>query len=167
MTYWLLPFTFQLVLQSIVVALLSLPLWRKPSFREGILVVQWRDWFDDRWRFSTCVAYVMGAGRDDIDRGATWFHEVNVHVKQYEDMAVLSTIIAGAIYAFVPWQVSLVVWATGGPLWILPSYLTALRFRKAGKKLGWKPWETMYRMSEPERSAYAQEEIFVRNGGGR
>jgi hypothetical protein len=82
-------------------------------------------------------------------------------------MAVLSTIIAGAIYAFVPWQVSLVVWATGGPLWILPSYLTALRFRKAGKKLGWKLWETMYRMSEPERSAYAQEEIFVRNGGGR
>ena len=167
MTYWLLPFTFQLVLQSVVVALLSLPLWNKPFFREGILVVQWREWWDKRWRYTTNLGFVVGGSPDDIHNPATWFHEVGVHVKQYEDLAVRATILAAAIFYWVPWQVALVVWATGGPLWLLPNYLTALRFRKAGKKLGWGIGNTMYMMSEHERSAYAQTEVFVRNGGAR
>ncbi len=167
MTLWLLPLTFQLVLQSVVLALLSLPLWSNPFFREGILVVRWREWFDDRWNYTTCLAFVMGVSDYSVDRPDTWFHETGVHVKQYEDLAVLSTIIAASIFAFVPWQVALVVWATGGPLWLLPNYLTALRFRKAGKELGWSIGNTIYMMSEHERSAYAQTEVFIRNGGGR
>jgi hypothetical protein len=167
MTYWLIPFTFQLVLQSALVALLSIPLWKKPTFREGMLVVQWREWWDTRWDYTTVIGYVMGVSPDHDGDKATWFHEVNCHVKQYEDLAVLSTVIAGAIYYWVPWQVSLVIWATGGPLWLSFNYLTALRFRKAGKALGWSIGNTMYMMSEHERSAYAQTAQFVRNGGAR
>jgi hypothetical protein len=166
-TYLLLPLTLQLVLQSALVALLSIPLWKKPSFREGMLVVLWREWWDERWNYTTVLGYVMGVSPYHNDNGATWQHEVGVHVKQYEDLAVLSTIIAGAIFYWVPWQVSLVIWATGGPLWLLPNYLTALRFRKAGKGLGWSLGNTMYMMSEHERSAYAQTAQFVRNGGAK
>ena len=166
MTYWLIPFTFQLVLQSLVVALLTVPLWRKPFFREGLLVVQWRNWWDRRWNYTTCIGFVVGVSCWESNDEETWFRE-NVRVKQYEDLAALSTVIAAAIFAFVPWQVTLVVWASGGPLWLLPSLLTALRYRKAGKKLGWGVWETMYRMSERERSAHTQSVVFRSNGGAR
>ena len=168
MTYWLLPFTFQLVLQSVVLALLSIPLWKKPFFKEGILVVQWREWWDARWDYTTCIAYVMGVSPDRVDNKATWFHEVGVHVTQFEDLAVLSDIVAlGVYFATGSWVTALVIWATGGPLWLLPNFLTALRFRSTGKELGWKLWYSMYRLSGHERSAYAQEEVFVRNGGAR
>jgi hypothetical protein len=167
-TYFLLPFTFQLVLQSAIVALLSLPLWRRPSFREGILVVEWREWWDRRWNYTTCISYVMGISQWNTHTESTWFHETNVHVKQFEDLAVLSDIIAlGVYFATGSWVTALVIWFTGGPLWLLPNYLTALRFRKAGKALKWSIGNTMYMMSEHERSAYAQTEQFIRNGGAR
>lgn len=171
MTYWLLPFTFQIVLQSLVVALLGIPFYRKPFFRDGILVVQWRPWFDDRWPFATTIGYIIGMGEDVLDNAALWFHEAGVHVKQYEDMAVLSDIIASVVLIYgwaagvKTWPLALGIWASGGPLWLLPFFLTALRHRGDAKELGWRLWETMYRFSWHEKDAYAETEQWVRNGG--
>lgn len=165
MTYALLPFTFQIVLQSIALFPISLIFGKPVGFREGILLVQWWKWWDGIWDFTTCIAYVLGASRYHQSE-ATWFHEVGVHVKQYEDLAVLSDIVALGVYLSTGnWIVALVIWGTGGPLWMAPNYLTALRFRKAGKALGYKLWRTMYMFSEHERSAYAQEAAWKRNGG--
>lgn len=166
MTYWLLPFTFQIVLQSVVVGLFGLIFGRPIGFREGILVYRWWQWFDKRWPFATTIAYLTGVGETGFS-ARLWFHEVGVHVKQYEEMAVISTIISAAIFYFVPWQVSLAIWATGGPLWLLPGFLTAARYRQSWKALGWKTWRGLYMFSWFERDAYAEEAAFVRNGGGR
>jgi hypothetical protein len=93
---------------------------------------------------------------------------VGVHVKQYEDLAVLSTLIAvGVYFATGSWITALVIWGTGGPLWVLPNYLTAFRFRKAAKELGWGIIDTMNYMSGHERDAYAQTKVFVRNSGAK
>ena len=166
MTFWLLPLTLQLVLQSIVLAVVSVPFAKPVGFKEGVLLLQWWDWVDRRWPFTTCVAYVFAGSRWAPDDGAIWFHEVDVHVKQYEDLAVLSDIIALGVYLSTgSWVTALVIWATGGPLWLLPNYLTALRYNQAGKALGWRIWERLCRMSEHERSAYAQEGLYKRNGG--
>jgi len=171
MTWFLLPFTFQIVLQSIPIWLVALIFGKPVGFREGVALIEWYKWWDDRWPFITCIGYVFGAGKFDISNPAKWFHEVGVHVKQFEDLAVLSDILAGVVLLYghltgqTTWPLALGIWASGGPLWLLPFYLTALRWRKAGKQLGWKTWKIMYRFSWHERDAYAEEAQFVRNGG--
>ena len=167
MTYLLLPLTFQLVLQSIVLFPIALIFGKPARFKEGVLVLYWHEWFEKRWAYSTTISFLMGTRPGQEERASLFFHEVGVHVKQYEDLAVLSDIIAlGVYFGTGSWIAALVIWFTGGPLWLLPNFLTALRFRKAGKVLGWKTWNTMYMMSEHELSAYAQTAQFKRNGGG-
>jgi hypothetical protein len=164
----MLPFTFQLVLQSIVLFPIALIFGKPVGFREGMLVVDWYEWFDRRWPFTTCIAYIFGGSPFAAENRSTWFHEVEVHVKQYEDLAVLSTIIAvGVYFATGSWITALVIWGTGGPMWVLPFFLTAFRHRQAGKELGWKTWKIMYMFSWHEKDAYAETEAFIRNGGAR
>lgn len=171
MTWVLLPFTFQIVLQSIVLWLIALIFGKPAGFREGVALIRWHDWWDYRWPFVTCIGFVMGGSDRALQDRSVWFHEVGVHVKQFEDLAVLSDVVAGVVLLYgyltghTTWPLALGIWASGGPLWLLPNFLTALRFRKAGKELDWRTWRTMYMMSEHERSAYAQEAQFVRNGG--
>ena len=173
MTPWLLiPFTLPMVVQSAVLALLTIPLWEQPFFRNGKLIVIWREWWDEKWRYTTCIGYVMGVSRFQVGDAATDFHE-EVHTHQAEDLAVVATLVAlGVLLASVndgwsTWPIALTIYATGGPLWQVFNFITALRFRKAGKGLGWKTWNTMYMFSEHERSAYAQTAVWRRNGGGR
>lgn len=166
MSYWMLPFTFQLVLQSIVIIPFAIIFGKPARFKEGVLVLYWHEWFEKRWNYSTTLAFLMGTRPGHEDRASLWFHEKNVHVKQSEDLAVLSDILALTVYLVTGnWVLALCIWGTGGPLWQLPNFLTALRFRKAGKELGWPLWNTMYMFSEHERSAYAQTAQFTRNGG--
>ena len=171
MTYWLLPFTFQLVLQSIVVAIFGLIFGKPIGIREGVLMVRWHRWFDHRWPFATTIAYVMGGSKVDFADARLWFHEVGVHVKQYEDLAVLSDIIAavvllwGYLAGVSSWPLALGIWASGGPLWMLPWFLTALRHRAAGKSLKMRLWEIMYRFSWHEKDAYAETRVWQMNGG--
>lgn len=168
MSYWILPFTFQLVLQSIVLFPVSLIFGKPVGFKEGILIVEWWRWFDDRWPFTTCIAYIFaGSPAAEVQPG-TWFHEVGVHVKQFEDLAVLGDVLALVVYLMTgDWVAALVIWGTAGPLWMLPWLLTALRHRKAGKELGWRLWRTMYMFSWHEKDAYAETAVWRRNGGGR
>ena len=171
MTLWLLPLTFQLVLQSLVVWCVALIFGKPVGFRQGVALIEWSPWWQYRWPFVTCIGFVMGGSRRDLEDRQLWFHEVNVHVKQYEDLAVLSDILAGVVLGYgalsgqQTWPLALGIWLSGGPLWLVPSYFTALRFRRVGRELGWNVWRTMHMMAEHERSAFAQEAQFVRNGG--
>ncbi|GAG04121.1 unnamed protein product, partial [marine sediment metagenome] len=73
----------------------------------------------------------------------------------------ITAAIIGGIVALLgnPW-LGLGIYLSGGPLWQLPGFLTALpRYRRLGKSLGLKGWETMYYGSEHERSAYAQTQV--------
>jgi hypothetical protein len=168
MTYWLLPFTFQLVLQSIVLFPIALIFGKPIGFAEGMLVFEWHEWFDRRWPFTTCILYLFGGSPFASHNPSTWFHEVGVHVKQFEELAVISTLVAlGVYFATGSWVTALVIWGTGGPLWLLPGFLTAARYRSAWKELGWKTRYGLYMFSWHERDAYAQTDVFRRNGGGR
>ena len=168
MTYWLLPLTFQLVLQSLVLLPIALIFGKPVGFKEGVLIIQWYEWWDRRWPFTTCVLYLFGGSPFASENKSTWFHETGVHVKQYEEMAIIGDIIALGVYLSTgDWIVALVIWGTAGPLYMLPGFLTAARYRSAWKALGWKTWRGLYMFSWFERDAYAQEAQFVRNGGAK
>jgi hypothetical protein len=168
MTYWLLPFTFQLVLQSIVLFPVYLIFGKPTGFKEGILLITWYEWFDRRWPFTTCILFLFGGSPFASENPVTWFHETGVHVKQYEEMAIIGDIIAlGVYFATGDWITALVIWGTAGPLWMVPGFLTAARYRQAWKALGYKTWRGLYMFSWFERDAYAETEAFLRNGGGR
>lgn len=158
MTWWLMPWTLPTLLQGWLVAFLAMwlvPFGKKPTMREGIVILLWRDWFANRWNFATTIAAAMGVHHRPVSN-RLWFHEVRVHIRQYEDMNVLGAIIGG-LACIVSWRLGLIIWATSGPLWYVPGYLTAIaRFRREDKELGRKLWETMYWRCEIERSAYAQ-----------
>ena len=159
MTYWLIPFTLPLVLQGWIVAALAFcfGIWGRARFAQGILVCEWRPWFAARWPFVTTIAYAMGA-RAGGPLYATWSHEI-VHVRQSEDLVLTALIIGGIVAIWQPW-LGLGIYLSGGPLWQLPGFLSALpRYRRLGKSLGLKGWETMYYGSEHERSAYAQTQV--------
>ena len=156
MTFWLLPLTVPLFIQGYAVAGLTFcfGLWGRASFRNGILVCEWRPWFARRWPFVTTIAYAMGT-REGGPSDSTWEHEI-VHVRQSEDLSLLSLIIGGVVAIWEPW-VGLGIYLSGGPLWQLPNFLTALpRYWRLGRSMGLRPWEIMYYGSEHERSAYAQ-----------
>lgn len=72
-----------------------------------------------------------------------------VHVRQVEDMMVLSLLVATAVLAWTgdPW-LPLIIWASGG-LWQVTNFLTAT-MRHGTKDMAY------YRLSEHEKSAYAQ-----------
>lgn len=168
MNPWILPFTLQLYVQSIIVFPLTLIFGKPVRFKQGVLVIEWWEWWDRRWPFTTCIWYLFGGSPGADESPTTWFHEVEVHVDQYEQMAVLSDIVALVVYlATGNWILALCIWGTGGPAWLLPGFLTSAKYRKAWKELGWKPWFGLYRFAWFERSAYAQTDVFRRNGGGR
>jgi len=168
MNPWLLPFTFQIVLQSIVLLPFALIFGKPVRFREGMLVLEWHPWFDEVWDFTTCIAYLFGGSPGADQNPSTWFHETGVHRVQVEELAVLSDIIALVVYLVTGnWILALCIWGSGGNLWMLPGFLTAARYRQAWKELGWKTWFGLYRFAWFERDAYAQEAMFKRNGGGR
>ena len=156
MTLWLLPFTIPLFIQGYIVAGLAYccGLWGRAEFRNGILVCEWRPWFARRWPFVTTIAYAMGA-REGGPSDQTWRHEV-VHVRQAEDLVVLSAVVGAIVAIWNPW-LGLGLWLSGGPLWQLPNFLTALpRYRSAGRALNMQAWEIMYYGSSHELHAYAE-----------
>lgn len=112
-------------------------------YRQGVAVVTWRPWVAERWNYSgPTLGYglPMHPGHGE----GTWAHEM-VHVRQYEDLNLLGFVLAGALFYWVGWKVSLAIWLTSGAPWLLPNYFT-----------GWVRFKDAYYGSEHERSAYAQ-----------
>lgn len=152
MSYWLLPLTIPTLVQGYLVGLLSLMVGisKRPRFDGPVLTTEWRDWFGDRWGYSTTIGAWMGK--------AHWFNEwtqfhEEIHLKQYEDLNVLGAVLGAALIPWIGWQGALIVWGTSGAPWILPNFLTAL-IRNKRKGVSW--LGAVYYGSEHERSAYAQ-----------
>jgi len=120
----------------------------KPRWEPTLmLTAQWRPWVENLWEYTTTlgrgIIYQAGA-RDDARIRA---HEA-VHVRQVEDMMLLSLFVGLAVgYWSEDWPMALCIWWSGG-LWQLPNFLTALLRRGDA-----------YLDSEHERSAYAQTDL--------
>jgi hypothetical protein len=119
--------------------------------RTGVLTAQWRPWAAARWRYSTTlgrgIIYWPGA-RAEIGEKVTRIQEhEHVHVRQVEDLMLLSFLV-GLVVGLVTgnWWLGFALWASGG-VWQLPNFVTA-SLRHGVKNA--------YRVSEHERSAYAQ-----------
>lgn len=166
MNLFLLPLTFQLYLQSLILFPFALIFAKPVGFKEGMLVMEWHRYFDEVWDFTTCVGCIFASSPNMWNNPSTFFHEM-VHVGQYQELAVISDIIALVVFLVTGnWILALCIWGTGGPLWLLPGFLTSARYRQAWKELGWKTWKGLYMFSWFERDAYAQQAQFKRNGGG-
>jgi hypothetical protein len=142
-TYWLIVTSLPSIIQGHIFALLTLMfgLSHGPYYRDGILVLTWRTWFAERYRYSLtighCVHMHPRAGE------LTWAHEM-IHVRQAENLNVLGAVVGG-LSCIVSWRLGLIIWATSGPLWLVPNYLT-----------GWLRYGNAYYGASHERSAYAQ-----------
>jgi hypothetical protein len=150
MTYWLVVTSLPSIMQGHVFALLTLMLGfsRKPHYRDGVLTQEWRPWFAKRYRYSLTIGHCITVHPNHLDLKRIWKHEL-VHIRQYEDAALLSAVIAGFLVAMpnygLSWIEGLILWGSSGALWLLPNFLT-----------GWIRFGDAYRGSEHERSAYAQ-----------
>lgn len=140
--------------------LLGLLLWAcrladKPLFTgpangpdAGLLLMRWRPWAAERWRWSTTIGRLIVfhprhvADADGPTAEGIIAHE-RCHVMQIEDMMTLSALLALMLSPALGWW-SLLLWASGG-MWQAPNWLTA-----------WLRGGDAYRDSEHERSAYAQ-----------
>lgn len=132
-----------------------------------ILTAELKDWAAKKWPFSTTVAYGVlihpHSRRKELSdpRTRTEEHEMEVHVSQFEDVALLGMIL-GLIIAGVTgnWWWFLALWGLS-PALIIPNFIGALlrHGRPCPEGRGWfTHWvmQTMYRDCEHERSAYAQ-----------
>lgn len=135
---------------AVLMCLLWAAEWESLKFQgTAVLTTQWRRWAAKRWGYSTTVGraviYHPDHGDDDVDIDTRVERHEHVHVRQVEDMMLLSLLVGIVVAALTDvWWHWLVVWWSGGA-WQLPGFVTsALR--------GWHP----YRDSEHERSAYAQ-----------
>ena len=143
MTYTLLLTSLPSIILGWLFALLTLMLGlSKPlGYRRGVVVLNWRPWVAERWRYSTTIGHCMAIHPDHGER--TVWHEL-VHIKQYEDLCLLGAILGGLL-CIVSWKLGLIVWATSGAPWLLPNFIT-----------GWIRDGDPYMGSEHEKSAYAQ-----------
>jgi hypothetical protein len=136
-----------------VLLLLITGIGRRPHYRQGVICVWWRPWVEKHWPYSTTVGHGMGKASWFTER--TWFHE-RIHVWQYEDLCLLGLAAGLALMPWISWRGSLIVWATSGAPWLLPSYLTGL-IRFAGRASA---FDALYRYSGHERHAYSETESF-------
>ena len=145
MTWWLFIFTLPSILLGWLLGGLSLALGfsKKPRYVQGVLVTTWRDWWADRWHYSTTLGFWIGMHPNAGPK--TEYHEI-IHVQTYEDMNLLGAAIGGLV-CIVSWPTGLIIWATSGAAWLLPNFLT-----------GWIRFGTAHRGSSHERYAYAATE---------
>ena len=124
MNPWLILFTIPTLLQGWLVGLLSLTVGisRYPSVERGVLVTYWRPWVARRWHYSTTIGAWMGMHPEH--GGRTEYHEL-IHVQQYEDLNLLGAALGGLL-CIVSWRTGLIVWASSGPLWLLPNFIGGL-----------------------------------------
>jgi hypothetical protein len=140
-----------------ITALLVLGMAQNPRYIRGVPAVTWRPWVAKRWRFSTTIGHGYAMSPRASQR--TYYHE-HLHVLQYEDLCLLGAALSASLLPWLGWQGSLILWATSGAPWLLPgSFLgSILRFKRRG--ISW--MEAAYRLTEHERSAYAQTEADFR-----
>ena len=132
--------------------------WDSLRFQgRAVLTAQWREWVADRFDFSTTfgrgVVYHPRHTDGDKHIDMTYERHEHVHVRQVEDLMLLSLIL-GAVMALLTgvWWHGLAVWWSGGA-WQIPNFWGA-----------WLRGGHAYRDSEHERSAYAQTDIRLYNG---
>lgn len=122
----------------------------------GILTAEWTLKAQKHWVYSTTlgrgIIYQPGLRAGvGIESTRVEKHEA-VHVRQFEDNALLGFLIAAAVaIATQNYVLAIVLWWSTGA-WQLTNFLTA------GLRWGWTQ-EHMYRDAEHERSAYAQTDI--------
>ena len=129
------------------------------DFGYGVLTAEWKNWAAKIWGYST----TLGRGiiyqpdiRDEINGPSNMIerHE-DVHVRQVEDLMVLSFVIGLIIYLITGnWLLGLLIWWSGGTWQLVDFFTAAIRFG----------WKNFYKDSEHERSAYAQCDL-IRDAG--
>lgn len=161
----LLVFTAPWAAFSWLLGVLSMVFWlahRPWPVGAGILTLEIRPWLARWWRYSTTIGRCIWWQPERIDRKADLDERLErherVHVRQNEDLMVLSFIVGLAVaighWWFGRWSTGawwwFGLWVSGG-LWQVPNFLTAiLRYG----------WRGVYRDSEHERSAYAQTDLW-------
>lgn len=149
----------------------------------AILTLELREWFatgrDDvgPWQYSTTIFRTIwfqpGARDEALDLDDRLEQHERIHIWQIEDLMTLSTIV-GAVVGIASGDAELAGYVSqSGCTWQVPNFATALlRFGLApeidprtGKRRSWlkRAFETAYRRSEHEESAYARTD--VRPGG--
>jgi hypothetical protein len=126
-----------------------------------VLTATWKPWAQRRWKYSTTLGTgIVYQPEARAGKGDDWTpiqeHE-HVHVRQVEDMMLLSLLVGISVLLAVglgtgSWAFAAVLgaalWWSGG-LWQAPNFLTA------GLRNGW-DLPGVYRGSEHELSAYSQ-----------
>lgn len=127
--------------------------WESVRFQgTAVLTTRWRKWAANIWGYSTTlgrgIIYHPSHVDDDVKIDTVLERHEHVHIRQIEDLMLLSLVI-GIVVTFLTgvWWHGIVVWWSGG-MWQLPNFATAaLR--------GW----NAYRDSEHELSAYSRTNI--------
>lgn len=134
--------------------------WESLRFQgTAVLTTQWRKWASKRWNYSTTLGRGVIYHPDHVDDDSAIDtrlerHE-HVHVRQIEDLMLLSFVIGAVVAALTQvWWHGLIVWWSGGA-WQLPNFVAAwLR--------GW----DVYRDTEHERSAYSRTDVIMQRHVG-
>ena len=122
----------------------------EPTF---VLTAEWKPWAAKRWQYTTTlgrgIVYQPGWRHDGpVERWSEIQHHEHVHVRQVEDLMLLSFIVGLCVGAATSnWLLGAILWASGGA-WQLPNFLGAVM--RGGR---------VYRDSEHERAAYAQADV--------
>jgi hypothetical protein len=115
----------------------------EPRFWKGIFLCTIRPKIAAKWRYSTTIGGWIALHPNHVGNDRILAHE-NVHVRQYEDLNLLGAVLGG-LCCIVSWKLGLILWATSGPLWLLPNYFS-----------GWVRYGDAYYGSNHERHAYSE-----------
>lgn len=132
--------------------------------KDAVLLGRQRDWFHEKWGFSTTIARGMLLSKSvwqeaDEPKNRVREHE-DVHLRQFEDAALLGLVLGLIVSAVTGNWLWLLLWLFS-PAFLLPNFVMAF-LRHARLRPADRSWvdhwilQTMYRDSEHERSASGQ-----------